>query len=256
MVDSHVHTKKFSCDSLIKIEEYLQKRQEDDLKIVITEHMDLEYMSQGVFVFNPKEYFNHYDKFKKNNILLGIEIGMSETFFSENMEIIRQNPFDFVLASVHFVGEFDVGSNRKFYEKKQKIDAYKEYINETIKLIDIYQSIDALAHFDFVARYSPYEDKELYFDDTKEEISNLFTKMIMRGIVLEFNTKRLTNDISVREYIKFLKLYKELGGMYVTTGSDAHYLDNIAYKFDLAYKILSHLGLKAVYFKNRNMEYI
>jgi len=256
MVDSHVHSMGFSCDSSLNINDYISKKSKDGLRIILTEHMDLDYKKEGKFVFDPKEYFNSYNKYRKDGILLGIEIGLSKKYFQENNAIIKENNFDCVLGSVHFMGVFDIGSNREFYDGKSKVDAYREYLNEEATLVDIYDDIDAFAHFDFVARYSPYEDKEMYFEDFKEEISNLFTKIISKDIILELNTKILKTEKTITEYIKFLNLYKELGGRYVTTGSDAHYLDNVAFNFNLAYKIIDDLGIKAVYFENRKMKYV
>lgn len=256
MVDSHIHSMDFSCDSSLNINDYISNKAEDDLKIILTEHMDLDCNLEGKFVFDPKEYFKSYDKYRGDDILLGIEIGLSRKYLKEAKDIIKDYPFDFVLASAHFIGKFDVGSDPRFYADKSKIHAYKEYLIESVNLIDLYDDIDAFAHFDYVARYAPYEDKEMYFEDFKEEISILFTKIINNGIILELNTKRFTSDKSIGEYIKFLNLYKELGGRYVTTGSDAHYLKNVAFNFNLAYKIIEDLGFKPVYFKNRKMEYV
>ncbi len=256
MVDSHIHTKEFSCDSMIKINEMVNEINKSNLKVIITEHMDLDYGDKDKFVFNTKEYFNKYDNYRGDNLFLGIELGLSKNFILENKKIIDENYFDYVLASAHFIGTFDVGSDPEFYMGKSKSYAYREYLIESCTLIDLLQDFDSFAHFDYVSRYSPYEDKEMYFEDFKEELSNLFTKIVNRGIVLELNTKRLTNEKTFNEYIKFFNLYKELGGRYVTTGSDAHYLKNIGFNFNLACDIIERIGLKPVYFKNRKITYI
>ncbi|MCL2323399.1 MAG: histidinol-phosphatase HisJ family protein [Oscillospiraceae bacterium] len=250
MIDSHVHSKGFSCDSSLDINDFISMKEGSN--IILTEHMDLDYLQGGRFVFNPEEYFNSYNKYRGKRLLLGIEIGLSEKYLQENNEIIKKYPFDYVLGSLHFVDEIDV-FDKRFYAKKSKEVAYREYLNEAVRVIDLYDDIDSFAHFDYIARYSPYEDRELYYEDFKEEITNLFTKIIEKGIILELNTKRLTTEKTINEYIKIFKFYKKLGGRYVTIGSDSHFLNNIAFNFNAAYKIIGDLGLKQVYFKERKM---
>ena len=74
--DSHIHTC-FSTDSNMKLTDAINTANKHNIGLVITDHMDLNYPEEVGFHFNVDEYFKEYGKYKNDNVLLGIEIGMS-----------------------------------------------------------------------------------------------------------------------------------------------------------------------------------
>ena len=56
--------------------------------------------------------------------------------------------------------------------------------------------------------------------------------------------------------MEIYKLYHDLGGRYVTIGSDSHIKENIGKNFDVAFDIIDTLNLKAVYYNKRKIEYM
>lgn len=253
MFDTHVHTA-FSTDSKMKIQDALDSAEKRRLNITITEHMDIGYPEKGEFIFEPSEYFSEYSRFREKGVLLGIEIGMKEESEDKSRLVVCDNPFDFVLGSIHLVDDIDLYYS-EYYEGRSKEEAYERYLCAMLNNLKKFDFIDSLAHIDYIARYAKYSDCELYYGDFPDLIDEILKTLIDTGKCIELNTKRLENENSRSSLVKIYKRYCELGGRYITVGSDAHDEGKIGCNFDIAFDISSYCGLKVVYFKNRNMEY-
>lgn len=254
MFDCHVHTS-FSSDSKMNIEEAIKKSRKDNIGIIVTDHIDLKYPVKDEFVFDIKDYFNTYMKYRSKDILIGIELGMRTDCFNENEKIIKENNFDCVIGSIHVVDNMDI-YEPDFYEKKTKKESYMRYFEDMLECIKMGPSIDVLGHIDYIARYGRYDNKELYYNEYNEIIDEILKKIIQRDIVLELNTRRLISKTIANNLKKIYERYKELGGKFITIGSDAHDEASIANNFNEAKEIGDSCNLKIVYLKNRKIEYI
>lgn len=254
MYDSHIHTK-FSTDSRANIEDVIEQGDKLGLGLIITEHMDLTMLGQDKFVFNPSDYFNEYTKYRNEKMLLGVELGMDLNFINEGKQIIEQTPFDFVLGSVHFIDGLDFYTNKSLFNSRSKKEAYEKYLECCLSCVRNFDFFDSLAHIDYISRCSIYEDKELYYDDFREIIDELFKVLISAGKVIEINGRRLGDKYAVENLKKLYKRYYDLGGRYITIGSDAHIAGNVGSNFKEIMEIAEYSSLKPVYFKNRKMEY-
>lgn len=253
MFDTHMHTV-FSTDSNMKIEEAIDASKKLNLGIIITEHMDINFPRSGEFIFDVDKYFNEYSKYRTSNFLLGVELGMRDDCILENKKIAVSYDFDYIIGSVHVIDNIDI-YDEEFYEGRSKKTVYENYLNTAYNQIKNYDFVDSLGHVDYIARYGRYDDKELYFNEFSDILSEIFKIIIEKNIVLELNTKRLKNQTSVKEMIKIYKRYFELGGRNVCLGSDAHYSSNIGSNFKRGQEIADLCKLKTIYFKSRKPEY-
>ena len=95
-----------------------------------------------------------------------------------------------------------------------------------------------------------------------EEINNnkyklsFFKVLIKKNKVIELNTRRLNDKKAVDSLIPIYKRYRELGGKYVTIGSDSHNKESIGKNFDVALNIIKECNLTPVYFKERKIHII
>ena len=71
--------------------------------------------------------------------------------------------------------------------------------------------------------------------------------------VLELNTRRLGSRLACKELVPVYTRYRELGGRFVTLGSDAHTADAIAANFGAAEELAAMVGLGLVTFAERRM---
>lgn len=53
--------------------------------------------------------------------------------------------------------------------------------------------------------------------------------------------------------VEIYSYYRELGGKYITLGSDSHLISHIGRNFDRIPKFLERTGLEACYFVNRKL---
>ena len=70
----------------------------------------------------------------------------------------------------------------------------------------------------------------------------IFRELISRGKAFEVNTSAWRNDAPWG--LDILRRYRELGGEYVTTGSDAHKPEHVGADFDKACTILKDCGFQ------------
>lgn len=255
MFDSHVHTK-FSPDSVLKIEEAIEKSNEEGLGLIITEHMDYDYPEEDGFHFNPEDYFKEYEKYRGDKLLLGVEIGIRDCNLEKNKKLNDSFPFDYIIGSVHVIDGVDIYNDPDIYEKISKKDLYTMYLEQMAHRLKQHDFVDSLGHIDYLARYANYSDPEIYYNDFAPLFDEVFKTAIDRGIVLELNTKRLKSERTYKSMIDIYKRYRELGGREITVGSDSHFKDAIGFEFKAAKEIAEECNLKIVYFKNRKMEYV
>lgn len=253
MFDTHLHTK-FSTDSKMSIDEALKVSMENNMGIIITEHMDLAFKSEGKFCFDPKSYFEQYMSYRNEKLLLGIELGMEKERIEESEKIINNNPFDYVIGSIHTISGMDLYFD-KFYEDKTKEESYSEYFNHMIYNLDRYDFVDSLAHIDYVARYNKYRDSEIYYEEFSYMIDEVLKILAKKEKSMEINTRRLKDKKALENLVKIYKRFHELGGKTVTIGSDSHNPSDIGKNFNIAKEIADFCNLKVVYYKDRKAFY-
>lgn len=254
LYDTHIHTQ-FSHDSKMSLRDAIAKARELELGIIVTEHIDLNYPDPEAFRLNTHDYFESYASYRSDTVLLGVEIGLSQNELADNRRIIDSNPFDYVIGSIHLVNDVDTYAE-VYYKGKSKQQAYEEYFNAMLECIQVYDFIDSLGHIDYICRYARYADQELYYSDFEEQVNSILTVLADQGKCLELNTRRIGNKKSAACLLPIYKRFKELGGKYVTIGSDAHHPADIGKNFALALDITKSVGLKPVWFRERQMQYM
>lgn len=252
--DCHIHST-FSTDSKMQIEAAIKKAKEKEIGLIVTDHMDINYPLEGNFIFDCEKYFNEYEKYRSKEFLIGIELGLRDDCINENRELIKKYTFDYVIGSIHVVDGVDI-FQPGFYENREKKESYLHYLNFMYKCIKECDFIDSLGHINYVTRYAKYQDTELYYNDFKEIIDEILKIIAQREKAVEINTRRLENKIAALNMLDILKRFKELGGKYVTVGSDAHNIDSIGANFDIAIDLANRADLSVVYFKNRQPNYV
>ena len=252
--DSHIHTK-FSADSKMLAAEVLDKAERLNLGVVFTEHFDYGLELDGrKFEFNPAEYMNEYKNLRGAKVRLGVEVGLRKSARSANEKFISQADFDFVIGSIHLVDDLDI-YYPEFYADKDKATAYRKYFEQMAQEIAI-ADFDALGHIDYICRAAPYDNPEIDYATFKAQIDAVLKIVVERGKVLELNTRRFDKSRAVEELIPVYKKYRELGGRFVTIGSDAHKVEAVGNYFERALAFVRELDLTPVTFCERKLEKI
>nr|WP_269140634.1 PHP domain-containing protein [Pectinatus frisingensis] len=252
LFDCHTHTE-FSADSVMKLTDALDIAQKLNIGLITTEHIDFDFPGSDIYEFDPIEYFDHYRKYQYNNsLLLGVEIGMQKQTAVRSKIFSQQSPFDMIIISQHIIDGYDIYYPEYFYGK-DKLTAYRIYLQAIANMISLHSFGDVLGHIDYICRKAPYDDKELYYNDFAPYIDKIWQTALVNNVIPEINTRRFSNDISIKTLIPVYRRYHELGGKYATIGSDAHVPASLGSGLKKACIFLKKCGLVPVYFKNHQL---
>ena len=217
--------------------------------IAFTEHADWALVHKGQHSVDIAGYLDAVErcraKFKGLRILTGVELGEPHWFPRETAEVLAAGPLDQVHGSIHCIrldGELLDASQFRQREGIDFAGAVREYLRETLAMVESNQPFETLAHLDYPKRYwldglAPYREK-----DYEAEIRAVLVAAAGTGRVLEVNTTRghtLCPDITV------VRWWREVGGQAVQYGSDAHQPDKVAEGFLLATQMVEAAGFKA-----------
>ena len=250
--DSHMHTK-FSADSQMTAAAALAQAGELNLGVVFTEHFDYALKIYGKeFTFDAASYMNEYKNLRGDNVRLGVEIGLRKSARAANADFLAQADFDLVIGSIHLVDDYDI-YYPDFYAGKDKASAYGKYFQQMAEEIEL-ADFDALGHIDYICRNAPYDNPEIDYPTFAAQIDKILNIVVEREKVLELNTRRFYSPQSIAELVPVYKKYHELGGQFVTIGSDAHQIMAIGNYFDRALEFVRELDLTPVTFCERKLE--
>lgn len=256
--DCHSHTE-FSSDSEMKAEDAIEAARKLGIGLIFTEHYDFDYKEsrhykEMDFLFDAKKYWESYEVLRSESLLLGVEVGLTPGSIEANIKFINEVPFDQVIGSIHAIDKLDI-YYPEYYEGKKKEQAYGHYLETMADMVKANPYIDVLGHIDYISRYSPYEDKEIGYKEYHDLVDLVLMNVLDAGTVMELNTRRLDSKAVAESLLMIYARYKELGGQYVTIGSDAHKAENVGMNFKMAQDLVEFIGLKPVHFRERKIEY-
>jgi histidinol-phosphatase (PHP family) len=217
--------------------------------VCFTEHYDLDPMDSKYDRFHHERYRADIDRARaafdgRVEILTGIEFSEPHKYPKE-FESMAGKGFDCILGSMHAIGDTWAGA-ADIRTKYSLEKIFEIHYAETLAMVR-FGGFDALAHMDFPRRF---------FDDYREPedlINPILAALVRNGIALELNSSPLRNgkDFSLPSET-ILHRYRELGGVFVTTGSDAHCAGDVGSGLEhLAGRIRIH-GLRQVIYRGRN----
>lgn len=261
MYDYHVHSN-YSMDCKFSLEDMTINAIENNLKsICFTDHIELEATENKIdILFHPHDYFKKVKRVKYKfineiEVLAGVEIGLQPHLNKRYNKLIKENPFDFVLASIHSIKGKDIFVD-DYLEKKNPLEAIIEYYNEIYLSINNFNNYDILGHIDLIDRYF-YETEDLpSINEYIDLVEKILIKVIEEGKGIELNTSGIRYGLKYfHPKIEILNLYKKLGGEIITIGSDAHDPKYVGYKYKEGEKLLRDLGFKYIFIYKERKKY-
>lgn len=247
LFDTHIHTT-FSFDSKMPLPEALSRAKAREIGLCITDHMDLNTNGQS---FDPLKYIETYLPWRSQGLLIGTECGMDPRFSVKSEEYLKISSVDFTLGSVHTIGDDDIYS-RSTYEKYTQQEFWRAYFAQVLECLKTHPFIDSLGHLDYPARLLPYGEAGFDFRQHEQGIIPIFEFLIGHDLALELNLKRFGPETRA-EFKTHFSVYRELGGKYVTLGSDAHGLSAVGHGIKDGYDLLKEVDLRPVHFEQHEM---
>lgn len=253
--DQHVHSY-YSFDSNQEIKEYLDRAVKLGLDyFVLTDHCDLNYLDkQKDLFFDIDKQHQELDSLQKGyskiKILHGIEIGYKPSEINRIKEIINNHHFDLINFSLHESDNIDYYFHQDFL-KYGVLETLNIYFSRELEAIKNFNDFDVFCHLDYGFKTAYLEDRSLSIRQFEPQIIKIMKELIKKDKVLEINTK-VQEVLPIEHTLYILKLYKRLGGKYLTISSDAHEVERFCSSFDTYINLVKKVGFTHLtYFVNR-----
>ncbi len=174
----------------------------------------------------------------------GIELGQPITDLEATQEALSAGTFDFVLASVH-----NLPGKKDFYYlnyTQENVDSLLNEYFDQLLLTAKWGRFDSLAHLPYPLRYMLAQPGlRVEISRYQEKIDAILTKLIDSKKALEVNTSGLRQHIGeTLPSAEIVRRFYELGGTYVTLGSDAHRWADVSAGIEEAMSMIYKIGFR------------
>lgn len=168
-------------------------------------------------------------------VLLGIEADYRPHTVSDVRSLLEAHPFDYVIGSVHHLGEWGFDDPRQIdeYDDRDIDDVWVEYL-ELVGDAAETGLFTVLGHLDLVKKFGFRPTRTL-----NAELDHLVSRIAGADVIVEMNTAGLHRP--VKETYPSVDILARLNkaGIAITFGSDAHRPEEVGRDFfhavDLAY---------------------
>lgn len=179
-------------------------------------------------------------------IRLGIEFGSADRDAARARETLDQPELDFVIGSLHNLTLEAGGKDFYFVDYTTPEVCYAcldDYFAQMLRLAPL-PDYDAMGHIIYPLRYMCMRDGQtVTLDGYQDRIREILRAVAQTGHAIELNTY---NGRTLADWLPVLKSYKEVGGEFITVGSDAHRAENVGKGVPEAYELLAQAGFRYV----------
>ena len=211
-------------------------------EIGFSEHLtlfkDLEDWNMNPVNISP--YINHLKTLQSTIKSIKIKIGLEVDFFAgkekEIFSYLQVLPLDYIIGSVHYLGEKTVDVGPEFYEGKS-IDRLFESYFDSVNAAAASNLFDIMGHCDLIRiyGYKPVSDLEPLY-------RKLAKTMKEHDIAFEVNTNGRNRPLAdFYPDRRYLHIFQE-ENVPVCVNSDAHMPSRVGQYFDEAYDLLRYIG--------------
>lgn len=247
--DNHVHSSNSpdAADKVMAICETASSK--NMLGLCITDHCEIDAFYKDRYNLSVAQSFLEANKAKvafENEIIVaaGIELGQPMHDVKIAEYVLREIDFDFVLASVHNLKNTEDFYYLK-YDGKNVYEYLDRYFDEMLEMVN-WGMFNSLAHLTYPLRYMHDINVEISrYDGKIDEILKLLAE---KELALEINTSGLRKDEDTLPSFNYIKRFKELGGRYVTIGSDSHQKEAVGSYVKEGMQIAKNAGFDNVVF--------
>jgi histidinol-phosphatase (PHP family) len=165
---------------------------------------------------------------------------------SPGQKIIESIPVDYVIGSIHFIGDWNFDTDQSLYGKWANDKLYEKYFR-LVQQAAQSGLFDIIGHLDIIKKFRVYPEtnQENLFEDTIRIIK-------AHNLVVELNTGGM--DRPCAEFTPGAKILEMCYRHHVpiTLSSDAHRASQIARHYESATTLLSQIGYTEIIgFNNR-----
>lgn len=212
-------------------------------EICCTDHLDFDMLVHHIpdFTARQEEICRLKQQYPDLILRRGAEVSLRDVDCARSASAVLSGAdLDFILGSLHTIDGINVW-DAPYYAGKTKQEAYRLYLEAAAGILPTFPQMNVLAHYDFVAKYAPYPDRTMTLEDAPDAFDTIFRWLIAGGRGLEINTASWQADASWGQDI--LRRYRELGGEYVTLGSDTHGTERLGARIPEAQELAKQAGI-------------
>ena len=222
--------------------------------IAITDHCEIDKFFEQKYASTV--FHSYFECAKARNafegqilVLIGLEIGQHLSNVDLCRKLIDKYPYDFILGSVHTPRGMTQDIKEIEYDKLDVYEFMNNYFDELTEVANL-RLCDALAHITCpMRRIQGKYHIDFDYGRVKESLDRLLLAIIKNGLALEINTSGLRQDIGLMmPEEKIVRRYHELGGKYITIGSDSHTVHDIGAGIEEAMKMIKSCGFDKITF--------
>ena len=220
--DCHLHTDN-SFDSETPAERLAERARELGIEyIAITDHCDILEWSDANVARSNAQAADLNRKYDDLTVLRGIELGEPLQSPEQTSVALGLCEYDFILCSLH-----NIAGEEDFYylhpDREQAQELIGRYFDELLEIVR-WNQFDSLAHFTYPLRYITERDGvQVDMERYQPVIREILATLAANGKALEINTSGLRSPGGfLLPTVEYVRLVRELGGKYITLGSDAH----------------------------------
>jgi histidinol-phosphatase (PHP family) len=236
------------------VERYLEAAESAGIEeLGVSEHVyrfraALDLWQHPLWVENAVDDLDAYCEFVRGTPLrLGIECDFIPGAEERIESLLGARDFDYVVGSVHFIGEGDAAIDHKGFDvwegNGDPDEVWRRYFE---MLADAARSglFDILAHPDLVkvwgrARPLPDRDLRAFYEPAVEAIAE-------SGVAVEISTAGLRKPVGeLYPSRQFAEMCVEAGACFALS-SDAHLPEQVGYGYDRALEFLAGLGIEEI----------
>ncbi len=257
MIDYHIHTAR-CCHATGAMDEYLAVAERKGLKeIGFADHFPLGMLDcepDNQVSMLPEELPDYLAEVailrQKASIpvLTGIEADYLPDREAITAAALKDYPFDYVIGSIHFLGDWDFTHPRYVAQyKKMDVDNIYEQYFDTVGKMAQSGLFDIAGHLDVVKKFSFFPRR-----DWSWLIEKTCRALAAGDLCVELNTAGWRAPVAEAYPGRaFLEKCLQLG-VPVTLGSDAHCPQDVGEGLEEAVSLLKNIGFKEIaYFKER-----
>lgn len=276
LIDCHTHTQ-FSMDSEADIRKMIERAIDLDLAAyAVTDHCECSCWYPEEHYKNT-ELFDHFnygadfeaslsavtalkEDYKDFNLLCGTELGQPLSDIEIAEKAVSDPRLDFIIGSIHQItGEQDFYYINYYRMSQDEINKLLEgYFTEIYEMCK-WGKFDILGHLTYCLRYMKIRNgitPNLKLFD--EIISESLRTLAQNGKGIEINTSGIRQNFGTTfPSMKYVKLFRELGGKIISIGSDAHKVKDLGANISDGIALARSAGFTEIcYFKNREPHFI
>ncbi len=186
---------------------------------------------------------------EKYNHLITVRYGIELDYFpgreAELATIIDSLPLDYVIGSLHFIGDWNFDGDQSLYGKWSNDQLYAMYY-DLVKQMAASRLFDIIGHLDIIKKFGVYPetDQTLLYEETAKVIHE-------SGAVVELNTGGLDRPCAEFNPGPHWLEILQAQSIPVTITSDAHHPDQVARHYQSAIDMLKKTGYHEIVTFNR-----